>query len=129
MRAREFITEADVGKIPREFEWASTGIHKFRDQGGFDRTNHLYKVMQVAGCHDGRTKEAVKDFDRESWVGKYNTAHPYTEMEHNMVIGALKTIGADSGHIVSDHRSFEIPEVNRQSIVPTAKRKKNWNQQ
>ena len=55
--------------------------------------------------------------DPASWVEKYNTAHPYTEQESNMIQGALKTIGSDSDHIIADHRSLEHPDTHKISPV------------
>ena len=117
MRAQEFISEDRKGTIPGGANNAMTGAHRMRDNGGYDRTNHLNRVMMAAACHDGKTKNAVKDMDPASWVEKYNTAHPYTEEEDNMIQGALKTIGADSHKVVSDHRSLEMPDTHKTSPV------------
>jgi hypothetical protein len=95
------------------------GAHIMRDNGGYDRTNHLNRVMMAAACHDGKSKKAIPrdQMDPASWVEKYNTAHPYTKEEDNMIHGAMKTIGAESHHVVSDHRSIEHPEVHKISPV------------
>jgi hypothetical protein len=117
MRAQEFISEDRKGKIPGGADNAMPGAHRMRDNGGYDRTNHLNRIMMAAACHDGKTKNAVKDMDPASWVEKYNTAHPYTKEEDNMIHGAMKTIGAESHHVVSDHRSIETPDTHKVSPV------------
>ena len=117
MRAQEFISEDRKGTIPGGADNAMTGAHRMRDNGGYDRTNHLNRVMMAAACHDGKTKNAVKDMDAASWVEKYNTAHPYTAEEDNMIHGALKTIGADYHDVVSDRRSLEMPDTHKTSPV------------
>ena len=117
MRAQEFVSEDRKGAIPGGADNAMTGAHRMRDSGGYDRANHLNRVMMAAACHDGKTKNAVKDMDAASWVEKYNTAHPYTKEEDNMIHGALKTIGADHHDVISDHRSLEMPDTYRVSPV------------
>jgi hypothetical protein len=121
MRAQEFISEDRKGKIPGGADNAMPGAHRMRDNGGYDRANHLNRVMMAAACHDGKTKNAVKDMDGASWVEKYNTAHPYTKEEDNMIHGALKTIGADHHDVISDHRSIEHPDTQKVSPVKAFK--------
>jgi hypothetical protein len=117
VRACEFIAEDRKGKIPGGHDNAMPGAHRMRDNGGYDRTNHLNRIMMAAACHDGKTKNAVKGMDGASWVEKYNTAHPYTKEEDNMIHGALKTIGADHDDVIGDHRSLETPDTHRVSPV------------
>jgi hypothetical protein len=119
VRAQEFISEDRKGKIPGGHDNAMPGALRMRDNGGYDRTNHLNRVMMAAACHDGKTKNAVsKDkMDPASWVEKYNTAHPYTEEENNMIHGALKTIGADHHEVIGDRRSLEHPDTHKVSPV------------
>ena len=119
MRANEFVTEDRKGKIPGGNDNAMTGAHIMRDSGGYDRANHLNRVMMAAAMHDGKTKNAIpRDrMDPASWVEKYNTAHPYTKEEDNMIHGAMKTIGAETHHPVSDRRSLENPDTHKVSPV------------
>jgi hypothetical protein len=88
-----------------------------RDNGGYDRANHLNRVMMAAACHDGQTENALStdQMDPASWVEKYNTAHPYTKEEHNMVHGALKTVGAEYDDPVPFSKSTEHKEVHKTS--------------
>jgi len=117
MRAREFVTEERAGKIPGGADNAMPGARRIRDNGGYDRTYHLNRMMMAVACHDGKDTKAIKDMDPGSWVEKYNTAHPYTKEEDNMIVGAMKTIGADHHHQISDHRSTETPDTHKVSPV------------
>jgi hypothetical protein len=119
VRACEFISEDRKGKIPGGHDNSMPGAHIGRDNGGYDRTNWLNRVMMAAAMHDGKTKKPIPrdQMDPASWVEKYNTMHPYTKEEDNMIHGAMKTIGADAHHVVSDRRSMEHPETHRVSPV------------
>jgi hypothetical protein len=114
MKITEIIAE-DIGKISDPHASASQGITRFRDDG-LDRTYHLNRVMMAAAMHDGKSTNPVK-MDAASWAEKYNTAHPYTDEEHNMIQGALKTIGGDSSEIVPRGKSEELDHVNSASPV------------
>jgi hypothetical protein len=119
MRAAEFVTEDRKGKIPGGHEHAMTGAHSIRDNGGYDRTNHLNRLMMAMAMHDGKSKKALSrdKMDPASWIEKYNSAHPYTKEEDNMVHGAMKTIGSEHIHTLSDHRSMETPDTHKVSPV------------
>lgn len=95
------------------------GAHVIRDNGGYDRINHMNRMMMAAAMHDGKSKKAIPrdQMDPASWVEKYNTAHPYTAEEDNMIHGAMKTIGSEHHHTVSDHRSIETPDTHKVSPV------------
>jgi hypothetical protein len=116
MKITEIITEERAGKLDDRFADASKGVWKMRDNGGYDRTYHLNRMMMAAAMHDGQSNKPV-DMDAASWTEKYNTAHPYTEEENNMIKGALATIGADSEEIVSDRQSKEQADINRSSTT------------
>jgi hypothetical protein len=119
MRATEFISEDRKGKIPGGADNAMPGAHVVRDNGGYDRINHMNRMMMALAMHDGKSKKSIPRhmLDPASWVEKYNTAHPYTKEENNMVHGAMKTIGAESHHTVSDHRSIELPNTHKVSPI------------
>ena len=130
MKIKDIIIEA-AGKIRDDAAAASHGITRFRDEDGIDRVNNLYRTMNAAACHDGKTPDAVPadKMDSASWIEKYNTAHPYTEAEHNMVKGALKTMGAVSDDPVpSFSKSAETTDVYKVSphrkVGPIALNKK-----
>lgn len=116
MRASEFIAENAEGKLSKRQQNATVGLHKFRDPGGYDRTYELNRVMMATACADGT--DAPLDLDKASWVGKYNTAQPYTQEEHNMLKQAFKAIGSDTKDLnKGDLKSQELPGTNKQSPV------------
>jgi len=115
MRAQEFISENRKGKIPGGANNAMPGAYNFRDDGT-DRTYNLNRIMMAAAMADGKSKKAV-DMDEASWADKYNTAHPYSKEENNMMHQAFATVSSKYKHKVSDHRSIENDEVHRVSPV------------
>lgn len=116
MRAHEFINEASKpGKISKDMKNASHEFVKFRDDG-WDRGYALNRAMMAAAMHDGKTENAV-DMPSASFVSKFNTAHPYTREESNMMKGAIKTIGGEHQDIINDPRSTELPDTNVVSPV------------
>jgi hypothetical protein len=113
MRAREFIAEGE-GKISKNAENASKGTHKVRDKGGYDRIYHMNRMMMAMAMADGKSKKPVK-MDNASYVEKFNTAHPYTEEEHNMLHQAMSTIPTEHQEVVPFSKSQENSDVNKTS--------------
>jgi hypothetical protein len=90
MRAYEFITEqSSKGKLSKRQQQSTTGMNVFA-VSQFDRTYDLNRVMMAVASTDGKT---IPDLDSESWVGKNNTAHPYTEVEQDMLKIAYEAAG------------------------------------
>jgi hypothetical protein len=116
MRASEFISEAKNGKVPKEAEQATKGIHKTRDVGGYDRTYHMNRMGMAMAMADGKSTKKV-DMDSSSWVDKYNTIHPYTDEEDNMVKQAMKTVPTDHKPGVKKGRSAEPDDTHKVSPV------------
>lgn len=120
MRACEFLVEKHTGKIGQRRQASTRGLSKFRDTQGFDRIYELNRVMMAVARADG--SGAPLDMDTESWAGRYNTAHPYTDLEAAMVKQALKATGSehhDLNH--GDNRSQEVDSVNIASPVQAFK--------
>lgn len=115
MRANEFITESE-GKLSKEADSASRGVHKVRDKGGYDRTNHLNRMMMAMAKADGKSKKAV-DMDSASWIEKYNTSHPYTKEEHNMLHQAMATIPTEHKEVVPFSKSAEMHDTHKVSPI------------
>jgi carbonic anhydrase len=67
-------------------------------------------------CADGKTTNPI-DIDSASWVEKYNTVHPYTKEEENMLQSAMKTVPTDHHSEVSDRRSLEPNDTHKISPV------------
>lgn len=115
MRASEFIVESE-GKMPKEAEQATQGTHKVRDKGGYDRTYHMNRMMMAMAKADGKNKKPV-DMDEASYVEKFNTAHPYTEEEHNMIHQAMATIPTEHKEVVPFSKSQEMSDTHKTSPV------------
>jgi hypothetical protein len=115
MRAKEFITEAE-GTMHKDAAAVTPGIHKVRDVGGYDRIYHMNRLWMAMACADGKSQDAV-EMDHASFVEKYNTVHPYTEEEYNMMIQATKTIPTDHKDVVPYSKSQEPEGINKSSPV------------
>ena len=115
MRASEFLTERKIAHPTKRQRFSTRGLHKFRDPGGYDRTYELNRIMMAVASTDGVT---MPELDAETWSGRYNTAHPYTDVEANMLKLAYKAVGSemhDLNH--GDNESTELPGTNTQSTV------------
>jgi hypothetical protein len=114
VRASEFLIEKHVGKIGNRRQAGTRGLTKFRDVGGYDRVYELNRVMMAVAAADGSGK--LLDLDTESWAGRYNTAHPYTDEEAAMLKQALKATGSETHDLNGgDNRSQEVKSTNTQS--------------
>ena len=93
MRAHEFITEQShgtrAGKISKRQQHSTVGLNVFAISQ-YDRTYDLNRVMMAVASTDGET---IPDIEQESWVGKQNTAHPYTKVEQDMLKIAYEAAG------------------------------------
>ena len=111
MRASEFLIEKHIGKIGNRRQQSTRGLTKFRDIGGYDRTYELNRVMMAAACADGT--DTPLDLDTESWAGRYNTAHPYTDEEAKMLKQALRATGSETHDLnAGDNESQELESTN-----------------
>lgn len=116
MRAYEFLIEKRIGKIGKRRQAGTRGLTKFRDIGGYDRTYELNRVMMAVACADGSGKPL--NLDSESWAGRYNTAHPYTDEEATMLKQALQATGSETHDLNSgDNRSQELESTYIDSPV------------
>jgi len=123
MKIKDIIAEGKTSEMDENHEAAHQGnIYKARDVGGYDRTYHMNRMMMAMAKADGKSTKAV-DSPKDTWFEKYNTIHPYTKEEDNMVKAALKTIPSDSKIASKDSKSKESKDVH--NISPVAARKKN----
>jgi hypothetical protein len=107
--------ERHTGKIGNRKQIATRGLHKFRDETFQDRIYELNRVMMAVAVSDGTTPI---DIDSESWSGRYNTAHPYTDVEQRMLKQAYEACGStweDINH--GDNESQELDSTNKRSPV------------
>lgn len=126
MKINDIIVEGRDGKIEdldNDHQSTSTGMIRMRDKGGYDRTYHLNRIMMATAMADGKSKNAV-DMPQSSYIEKYNTAHPYTEEEHNMMHQAFNTVDTEHEEIVKHHKSSEHKDTHKVSPVPAKKKNK-----
>jgi hypothetical protein len=115
MRATEFVTEDQVGKMSKRQNQATVGMNKFRDDKFADRVYELNRIMMAVASTDGTF---VPELDGESWAGRHNIAAAYTQQDQQKLNMAYKAIGStyvDINH--GDLRSQEHPAVHTTSPV------------
>ena len=118
MRAHEFITEEShgthAGKISKRQQQSTVGLNVFAISQ-YDRTYDLNRVMMAVASTDG---EIIPDMEQESWVGKQNTAHPYTKVEQDMLKIAYKAAGIPFEDLnKGDLDSEELDSANIESPI------------
>jgi hypothetical protein len=120
MKISELLESKD-GKVTKRQRESTRGLHIYSDGEKWSGDYTQYRVMMAAACTDG---ESVPDMDAKSWIGKYKTAHPYSEEDQKKLKMAYKAAGAsykdlNHGNLDSD----ELKSINTHS--PVAKKKKN----
>ena len=122
MKINEVITEENKkGKLSQRQQQATIGLNKFTDGDRWNGDYTLYRLGLAVASTDGKT---VPDTDKESWVGKWKLAAPYSQVDQDMLERAYEAVGAkheDINH--GDMRSQEPEGTNKSS--PVAARKKN----
>jgi hypothetical protein len=117
MRAKDFIQENNKQtrrKVMSRHQQASTGLNTF-GRSNYDNTYDLNRVMMAAAMTDGEIKP---DIDKESWAAKYNTAHPYTYVEQQMLELAFDAAGIPYQDLnKGDLESKELEDTNTQSPI------------
>ena len=114
MRASEFVFETN-GHITKRQQAATKGLHLFKDSERWNSDYTMNRLMMAVASTDGKI---VPDIDDSSYVGKHKTAHPYTDVEAEMLKIAYKVAGAtyvDVNH--GDLDSEELKSTNTQSVV------------
>jgi hypothetical protein len=129
MRAKEFVAEGHpnagtghTSELKSAQDNAMRGVSRSRDEGGIDRFYHMNRLMMAMAMHDGRGPHPV-DSAKDTWFEKYNTMHPMTKEEDNMIRGAMKTIPTNGKHVSKFAPSKEAEGGNVAS--PVAKKKPN----
>ena len=116
MRASEFIVENAAGKITKRHQQSTRGLHIFSKKiDTYDKLYDLNRLMMAVASSDGINPI---EMDAESWVGKHNTAHAYTEEENNMLKLAYKAAGLEYKDLnKGDLDSEELSSTNTDSPV------------
>jgi len=115
MRAREFIAE-QVGVMTDYQSSPMKGAEMVRDGDNIDRTYHMNRLMMAMAMADGKDRKPVK-MDDSGWTEKFNTVHPYTEEEHNMLHQAMGAISTEHVSGFKNHHSTEPKDVHKISPV------------
>ncbi len=116
MRAKEFIAERKEGKLTKRQQNSTRGLHRYSDAEKADSGYVSFRVGMAAAMSDGKNK---LDIDSKSWAGKKKTAHPYTQIEADMLKAAYEAAGAnyeDLNH--GDLNSEELDTTNKYGPVP-----------
>ena len=125
MKINEVIQEGKTTEIRPEHDAVHQGdIVRARDVGGYDRIYHMNRLMMAMAKADGKSTKAV-DSPKDTWFEKYNTIHPYTKEETNMVKAAMNTVPTDGQFVSHDRKSHEPDDIHKISPHP-AKRKNRY---
>lgn len=118
MRAKEFVVE-QRNKPSKRQHYSSVGLNTFTNTN-YDRTYDLNRVMMAVASTDGG--KIRPNLEGESWAAKQNTAHPYTEVEQNMLEIAFDAAGIPYADLnKGDLKSRELPDTNTQSPIKAFK--------
>jgi hypothetical protein len=122
MRASEFISESGPARIKPHKDHAATeqGHIIARDVGGYDRVYHMNRLWMAMAMADGKSTKAV-NMPSAGPTEKYNSIHPYTDEEHNMVMSALKTVPSDHHQNTKRSKSKEPDDVHKISPMTSFK--------
>lgn len=125
MKVHDIINEADGSKLSKREQESTVGLHTYDDGpslGTFGSDYGQYRLMMALACADGKTPP---DIDSMSWIGKKKTAHPYTEVEAEMLKQSYKVIGLNYDDLNNgDTKSKEMASTNKNSPVAKPKRNK-----
>ena len=81
-------------------------------------------MMMAMAMADGKSTGKIDGVNVDTWFEKYNTLHPMTKEEDNMIRAAMATVPTDGKHVSKFGKSVEPKGANTQSIVPKPKRNK-----
>jgi hypothetical protein len=115
MRAHEFLRETANASISKRQQAATRGLNTFSDNERWNSDYTLNRVMMAVAMTDGTN---VPLLDPKSWAGKGKTAHPYTEIEQQMLKKAYQAAGANWSDLNrGDMDSEELKSTNSVSPV------------
>lgn len=123
MRAKDFIVEKKEGKLSKRQQQPTRGMHRYGDSEHVSGDYTAWKMGQAVAMADGSSN--ALDIDAKSWVGKRKTAHPYSQVEADMLKQAYKAVGADYQDLNhGDMDSEELDSTNKYGPVPDRKKLK-----
>jgi len=122
MRYKEIITEKKQGKMSKRQQMPTRGVHTYSDAEHMNSDYVQYRLMMALACSDGSTPI---DINAKSWIGKKKSAHPYSELEVEMLKQSYKAVGATyNDPNKGDIESKELKSTNTESPVAKPKRNK-----
>lgn len=120
MKVQEIVSEGRKGKLNKIQKRAMHRTHSYSDGYKSNGTMNFYRVGLAAAMADGSNKPL--DIDERTWYSTNNVAVPFTEVEHDMMHQAFKSVYTNLEEPVTDHKSRELPDVNKTSIsIPRTK--------
>jgi len=121
MKINEIVIEGKKGVLDKISKNAMHKTHLYND--GYDAGNNynFYRVGMAVAMADGSNKKL--DIDDRTWYHNNNVAVPYTELDHNMMNQAFKSVKSVNKLVVGDHRSLEDDKINK--ISPVRAKTKN----
>lgn len=122
MKVNEIITEGKSrAKLTKRQQQSMPGANTYHDAVKANSDYVAYRMGMAVAATDGKTPPNI---DKESWIGKEKSAHPYTKEEQDMLKQAYKAAGASYKDLnKGDMRSLELDTVNK--ISPVGKKKTN----
>lgn len=121
MRAKDFIVEKKEGKLTKRQQKPTRGVHRYGDSEHISGDYTAWKMGQAVAMADGSSN--TLDIDAKSWAGKRKTAHPYSQVEADMLKQAYKAVGADYEDLNhGDLDSEELDSTNKFGPVPDRKK-------
>lgn len=116
MKVNEIITEGKTkAKLTKRQQQSMPGANTYHDAVKANSDYVAYRLGMAVAATDGKTPP---DIDKESWIGKEKSAHPYTKEEQDMLKQAYKAAGASYKDLNNgDMRSLELDSVNKSSTI------------
>ena len=119
MRASEFIVERKIGKLTKSQANSNRGLIKYTDD---DRWDSGYKSLRLGMAMAGTDGTNLPEMDEESWVGRYKTLHPFSQLDQDMIVQGAKIAGVKIHDVnKGDLRSKESDDTYTVSPIS------NWN--
>jgi hypothetical protein len=119
MRAKDLTNENKLPELPKRKRFPTRGLNLFSDGEKWNSDYTMHRLMMAAASTDGTF---VPELDANSWVGKWRTAHPYTEEEQQMLKKAYQAIGATWRDLNGgDMDSEEPPSTDKHSPIKAFK--------
>ena len=121
MKIDEIVLEGKKGRLHKHTKNAMHKTHAYSDGYHTDGAMNFYRVGMAAAMSDGSGKPV--DVDERTWYSTSNVTVPYTDLEHDMMHSAFKTVKTNVKTPVRDRKSREADDTHKTS--PVRARSKN----